>query len=271
MRLTGRDGFSLPDALAALVLIGVLGTVMVRTTLTLGRATRAQQERGIVESAFDLGADYLSTELAEVSRGDVLRISRQSVSYRAFRLTGLACLVAPTEIRILQERLAAVRLPQPGRDSLLIYSGRDSIGGRGGVWASLPIHGIARSSCGTMPALKVTTTIDTAAVAMGSGADVVPVRAFEVMEARFYVSQGSTWLGARSESSGETVQPLAGPFEASGTGFEFFDSAGAVPASPAAVRTIRLSFSGRAPGWDGRTGAHQATAAASLAPENLRP
>ncbi len=272
MRLTrGGNGFSLPELVVALTLIGLLGTIIVRTTLSLSRVSRAQQERGTVEGAFDLGADYLSAELAAVSHGDVFRISRESVSYRAFRLSGLACLVSRTEVRILEERLAAVRLPQAGRDSLLLYSGRDSTGGSRAIWVSLPIHGVARSRCGALPALSVATIIDSAAVALGSGPDLVPVRAFEVMEARFYTSQGSTWLGARSESSGETVQPLAGPFEASGTGFEFSDTAGAVATAPAAVRAIRLLFSARTSGWEGRPSAHQTSATASIAPENLRP
>jgi len=143
------------------------------------------------------------------------------------------------------------------------------VGGAGRGWVSLPIAGVIRSACGTRAALSFTTTVDSGTVGPASWPELAPVRTFEIMEARFYLSAGSTWLGARSVTSGETVQPLAGPFEATGTGFEFFDSAGAPTAVPETVRHIRINLAARAVGWDGSRGAHAMNATTSILPENL--
>lgn len=270
MLLGRQKGFALAELLTSLILLGVLGTVVVRTLLSVGRAVRGQLERAGVESAFDLGTDYLGVELAGVAAGDLTGISRESVTYRVVRMVGLACLVADSEIRVLQERLSATRVPQPGRDSLLLYSGSDSIGAADRGWVSLPLAGVTRSTCGTRPALSLATSLDSGVVDLSSLPMLVPVRTFEVMEARFYPSLGASWLGARSVTSGETVQPLAGPFESAGTGFEFLDAAGAETTLPAAVRTIRFTLAGRAVGWDGTRGAHSWNAATAIVPENLR-
>lgn len=269
--LLGRQrGFAIAELLTSLIVLGVLGTVVVRTILSVGRALRGQQERAGVESAFDLGTDYLAVELAGAARGDLVSISPESVTYRAARLAGLACLVTDSEIRVLEDRLSAIRLPQPGRDSLLLYSGADSAAAAGRGWVSLPLAGVRRSACGTSPALSLATSLDTGVVDLAALPILVPVRTFEVMEARFYPSLGAIWLGARSLTSGETVQPLAGPFEATGTAFEFLDSAGLGTVVPAAVRIIHFRLAGRTVGWDGIRGAHVASASASIAPENLR-
>lgn len=269
--LLGRPrGFALAELLTSLFLLGVLGTVVVRTLLSVGRTVRGQQERAAVESAFDLGTDYLGVELAGAAHGDLISISRESVTYRVVRMVGLACLVANSEILVLEERLSAIRGPQPGRDSLLLYTGADSVGAAGRGWVNLPLAGVTRSSCGSKPAVSLATSLHSGVVDLSSLPTLVPVRSFEVMEARFYPSLGATWLGARSVTSGEAVQPLAGPFESAGTGFEFLDSSGGETAVPAAVHTIRITLAGRTVGWDGARGARISNTAAAVAPENLR-
>lgn len=270
MRLTGPRGFSLAELLAGLVLAGTLGTILARAVLSTSRVFRAHQERAMVETAFDLAAEYLGTELAAIGRGDLLRAAPESLSFRAVRLVGIACLVTTTEVRILEERLSAARSPQAGRDSIQLYLGADSISGLDG-WAGLPIHAVGRQSCGTRPALRLSTSVDSGTLAAARSSDLVPVRTFEIMQARFYQSLDATWLGARSESAGEAVQPLAGPFDRSGTGFEFVDSTGLITHSPASVRTIRVSFSGTSSGWNGAAGTYTARVTRSVSPRNLRP
>jgi prepilin-type N-terminal cleavage/methylation domain-containing protein len=264
-----RRGFALAELLVGLVLLGIVGAVVVRTILSVSRTLRGQQEQAVVESAFDLASDYLAAELGGLSRGDLVQASREAVTYRAMRLTGLACLVTATEVRVPEERLWAVRAPQPGRDSLLLYTGADSHSSAGRGWLSLPLAGMGRSTCGTMPALSLTTTLDPVVAALASLSWQVPVRTFEVMEARLYASLGATWLGARSASAGEAIQPLAGPFEQVGSGFEFLDSVDAVAVVPSDIRVVRLSLTGRVAGWDGSIAARTRSARATLAPENL--
>jgi len=270
MRLTDRRGLSLAELLAGLVLVGMLGTILARATLGTSRVFRAHQERATVETAFDLGADYLATELAAVGPGDLLRAAPDSLSYRAVRLVGVACLVSATEVRILDQRRSAARSPQAGRDSILVYLGVDSITEQDG-WAGLPIYAVGRTTCGSQPALRLSTNIDSGTLAAARRTELVPVRTFEVMQARFYQSLGSTWLGARSVSAGEAVQPLAGPFDRSGTGFELVDSTGRVTSSPASVHSVRVSFSATSSGWHDGARTYTARAAQSVSPANLRP
>ena len=67
----------------------------------------------------------------------------------------------------------------------------------------------------------------------------VPVRFFEVMEVRLYQSGGRWWVGARSVSNGEVIQPVIGPLAPGGLEFQFVDQAGGTVSNPATVSLIK--------------------------------
>ena len=86
----------------------------------------------------------------------------------------------------------------------------------------------------------------------------VPLRVFEVMELRFYPSGGSWWLGARSVSAGENIQPVAGPFGSDGFLLELLDADGTATVDPTQARLVRArlateSGDGQALGGSTRT------------------
>jgi hypothetical protein len=97
----------------------------------------------------------------------------------------------------------------------------------------------------------------------------VPVRFFEVMEIRLYQSGGRWWVGARSVSNGEVIQPVMGPVASSGLQFQFLDQGGGSISSPTALSriTVRLTttmddrdaLSGAASGGVGRRDSMLAT------------
>jgi hypothetical protein len=60
------------------------------------------------------------------------------------------------------------------------------------------------------------------------------------MQAKLYRSQGAWWLGARSESAGEVIQPVAGPLAPAGLRLVYRDSLGLPTSAAGGVREIEL-------------------------------
>jgi len=266
MSLTARNvGMTLPEVLAGLVLLGFLGAagtaVLIRTT----RFHSVARSRVALATALDASLGFLDAEFAEVAPGDLMSATPDGIIYRAIRLDGHACLVGGGSVRIAQARLRASRLPQAGRDSMLILVQTDS----GAQWMSSGIHNVTTAQCGTEPAIR----LDGDTAVLGSASypvpSLVPIKTFEVMETRLYYSGGRRWLGARSVSAGEGIQPLAGPFEA-GALFALADSAGASATAATAFSILGRMVVAR-PTWDRSPGAQRDTASSALYPRNLSP
>ena len=62
---------------------------------------------------------------------------------------------------------------------------------------------------------------------------------------KLYQSTGQWWLGLRSVSTGEAIQPLAGPLTEDGLRFEFLDLLGQPTTDRTSVRSIHLEVQGR--------------------------
>ena len=246
-------GFALIELLVGLVLFGLIGGVMLHTTLTMERTTHAHLSRLGIEGSLDAGIAFLDSELASLGRdstgSDLLLQAPESLSYRAERATGLACQITATSVRVSIARYAGARQPQPGRDSLLLYLGQDAVLQGPGPWSAAPVLAVRTATCGSSPAWSIATAIDTTRTSLANLATWIPVRVFEVMQARLYRSAGATWLGVRSVSAGETIQPLAGPFTSGRSGFLLWDSVGGAAAAPAATRRIAIALSGAWTGW----------------------
>jgi hypothetical protein len=262
MSLTTRRGLTLVDLLVALVLFGLLGTAVTRALIGQRRATGILLERDQAYGTLDQASAWLAAELAEVGRADgatdLLRLGVDSMSYRAFRSAGLACLVATDQVRIRRDQQSLWRTPQPGRDSLLLFLSADSAPGHG-TWAALAISSVSGSSCAGQPALRLGTDID--ASRLTGLPPLVPVRTFEIMQLRLYRSQGEWWLGARSESAGEAIQPVTGPLSPQGLRLTYRDAMGREVAEPALVRQLELRLSPARPGDSARV---------KLQPRNLQ-
>jgi hypothetical protein len=218
---------------------------------------------------------FLGSELSSLGRdtagSDLVQQAAESLSYRAERGTGFACQVTAGAVLLEIGRYVATRQPQPGRDSMLLYLGPDAALGVPGDWVATPIVAVQNGSCGSGPAWKLVTLIDTTRVSLAGLPSSVPARVFEVMQARFYRSSGAIWLGVRSVSAGEIIQPLAGPFTLARSGFIPRDAAGGRATIPAATRQIEIGLSGPWTGWGGRGPAPDESTGVSLAPRNLFP
>ncbi len=271
MPVKGRQGVTLPDALVGLVLLGLLGLLVTRTAVRAERTARSQEARARLHLAFDAGLAWLAAEFADLGPEDILSVAPDSVRYRGTRGLGILCQVAHDEVRLLSRQFTASRAPQPGRDSLLVPLLPDLPVGADTTWIGLPLLSVRQSSCGAEAALALGTIVDTLRRPPALLPARLPVRLFEVMQARFYPSLGATWLGARSVSAGEVIQPLAGPFSANGTRFVARDTGGAPTGDPRAVQRITLDLAGTRFDWAGGTGTVVESASVDLSPANLLP
>ena len=118
MSLNRADrGFALIELLMGLILFGLIGGVMLRTTLSMERTTHAHLSRLGIEGSLDTGIDFLGSELASLGRDssgtDLVSQALDSLSYRAERATGLACQVTATSVRTSIARYAATQGPGP--------------------------------------------------------------------------------------------------------------------------------------------------------------
>lgn len=266
-------GFTLTNLLVALILFGMIGLTIVRIIVGAERSLRALRGHASLQAAFDLGTTYLDAELSDLGRDegptDLTRTAPESLSYRATRATGLACRVSATEVVLSRAHLYAPRSPQPGRDSLLLFLPPASAVDSPARWQAFPVTNVGSTTCGTSSAIRVGTQIDTTGFLLPDVPALIPARIFEVMQARLYTVQGERWLGARSETSGEGIQPLAGPFIGLESGFTFRDSAGGVASSLREIRSIDLRLAGSRPGWGRGGAAVMESVTVRVSPRNL--
>jgi hypothetical protein len=270
MPIALRRGLALPDLLIGLLVLGLVATLAVKLTLAHGRLLRGLRERAALQSALTTSFTLLAADLSDLAPGDLQQSLPDLMQYRAFRSSGLACSVRGSEVLVLVDYFSAARLPQAGRDSLLVYAGRPPSSVPSDQWLAAPLTGVGRSDCAGRPAYRLATVLDSTRLAAGLQTGLVPVRTFEVVQARIYQSLGAWWLGVRSVSAGEPLQPVVGPFEVIGTRFSYFDSSGSGTWTPQAVRRLGVTLAGRTADWSGAMAVRD-SAELTLSPPNLWP
>lgn len=271
MPVSRRAGVTLPELMIGLVLFGLVGTLLARQALGAERVAREEEARVRLHAALDGGLAFLSADLGDLGPGDLAMVAAESLRYRATRGHGLTCQLSATEVRVAGPNLGGARAPQPGRDSLLLPLRADDPQAGDTGWLALPLLAVQPTTCGGSPAVALLTGIDTLVHPLSGLPGRLPVRVFEVMQARLYASAGSIWLGARSVSAGEVIQPIAGPFELPASRFAPRDSSGNPTASAAATRSIGVILSGQRVRWHGGGGVVAESAYVQLTPANLGP
>ncbi len=246
LSLVSRRGFTLVELAAALVLLGLLSGSIYRVLVTQQRLAQLQVERMSLQANLRAGVGLLTAELREVGVGpaetDIQALGPDSITYRAMRTAAFACAVSGPNVRILAGSFG-YRWPQAGRDSLLLFVEGDSTIATDDRWVAAPILAVsAGAACGGRPAVDLSTTIDLTAVPLTSVQLDAPVRTFEVMQLKLYLSGGRYWLGARSVSAGETIQPVLGPLTATGLTLTYGDSTGTPTGDPRRVRTVAVTL-----------------------------
>jgi hypothetical protein len=246
-----RRGVSLVELVVALGLLGLVGAVTLRVMLAFFQEVAALRERGALQSDGRTGALLVQSELRELGAGpdgpaDLVDMATDSITYRAPRGHGVNCWVGIGQVRILDTPLlpfSSLRTIAPGRDSLLLFVEGNPASMDDDRWLRLPVLSVSASSCAGLPAIAVG-TIDFTPLLPGADLGAVepggPVRSFEVMRLKEYVSTGHRWLGAESLSGGDAVQPVLGPLSGNGVTMAYRGKDGAATLDPRAVRSIEV-------------------------------
>ncbi len=235
MRLTSRGAVLIEVVIAALltaILVVASLTGLSVVSRALGRQVTATASARILRAGVLIGiAEW--NDLAPRA-GDLLSVASGSMVYRAMRASGLGCGLGPDGLLLAAGQLAALRAPVAGRDSLAVLTGPDA-------WSVAALT--AAPSAGTCPNGDPAIELpydrsggDPFAGAAWPAAFVI----YEIMEVRGYQSGGEWWLGLRSVSSGEVIQPAMGPLAANGLSLRVLDAAGAPASPPPAARQLEL-------------------------------
>jgi hypothetical protein len=160
---------------------------------------------------------------------------------------GFTC-AAATSSQLLLRAATWMGLRQPADvDSVAIHLESDPDSAADDGWVRARVTGVANGTCtdGTQ-AILLNTAWESPAladVAVRNMAVGGPVRIFETMEIHYYPQDGKMWLGMRSLSRGEVIQPLVGPLAAFSLGY--LDRDGRATPVMTDVRTMTLSLRGR--------------------------
>lgn len=231
----GARGWALAEAAVAMILTAIVAAAALGGLVGLQRRAAGEAERVAMASSLRTAAQVLHAELGSLdpAEGDLLTATPAWMTYRVVRGAGIGCGPAPDGIVVRTGTWRSLRLPAPGRDSLLVLEAGTS-------WRILALAGPVRSATcpDGSPGLAFPTTPPP------PGDSLTVVRTFEIMELRHYVSGTDAWLGLRSISAGEVIQPVSGPFRASPAPFSYFDVAGAATSDPNRVRQVRAVFHG---------------------------
>jgi prepilin-type N-terminal cleavage/methylation domain-containing protein len=245
-------GFTLVEIVVALALtLIVIGSVH-RLLVTIQRLSRTQAAQVDLQSNVRAGVLVIANELRELNaldggsadQTDLLTIAGTAVTYRAARGIGFVCQPPSAgQIRIARSTFSGARDPEPSRDVALLLVEADPAAGTSDAWLPLAITGVASSSnCPGVagPAISIAVGTPVPVTPVGT-----PLRVYETMEFKLYQSSGEWWLGARSVSAGEAIQPLVGPLAAAdGLRFEYLNRQGMLTHDPASVRSIIVRLRG---------------------------
>jgi hypothetical protein len=268
--VVARRGFTLVELMVGLVCALAVSGVALRLLLVNLRVARVQAERAGLQDNVRAGALIVASELRELgfdsvpeaaalglpaaASSDILIGEPGRIRYRAPRGLGFTC-VAPNASQIVLRTATwqGQRPPVAQVDSLALFVEGDPALSRDDVWVRAGITGVSAGSCADgAPAIALATSWETSAVAAGAVAGAVtggPVRVFEIMEFQYYRQGGTSWLGQRSVSRGEVIQPLIGPLADSSGGrrgftLGYLDRADDPTAAMSEVRTVTISLRG---------------------------
>ena len=258
MLTRSRRGFTLVEVMVSLSLTLVVAGALYSLLVSTQRITRAQAQRVELQSNVRAGSLVALNELRELSavtggtgaQNDILVAGATALEFRAMRGIGFICgTPSATTIRMTRSSFTGGRDPQAGRDQALIFIEDSAAAGAENSWLGTNIVGVATGvPCPGALGPGITLTVPANASVAGLEAG-TPVRIAEVMELRLYESEGRSWLGARSVSSGEAIQPLVGPLT-NGSGFrlEYLDATGTPTVDRTSIKSIRIALRGTTEG-----------------------
>ena len=232
-----RRGTGLVEALVAATLTALLVVAALGALSAMQRSTGRFASRALSEQVIRGVTQLLRSELGDVapSAGDIVSLTPSSITYRSVRATGLACGSSGGRVQVFASSWVSLRQPAADRDSLVLL-GQPVDTEK--VVASLgpAVMGVCPDGVASMSLPYLVGAPDV----MAAGRYPSPLLVSEVMEVRGYESGGEWWVGVRSVSSGEVIQPAHGPIVANGLRIVAFDSTGTTTSVPSLVSHLHF-------------------------------
>jgi prepilin-type N-terminal cleavage/methylation domain-containing protein len=251
--MANRRGFTLAEIMIAMTLMLIVSGAAFKLLVTTQRLSRSQAEQASLQSNVRMGSLVVLNDLRELNtvvagtaeKNDILTIAANDITYRAMRGMGFLCQASTaTQIRVARSSFSGFRDPVAGRDGLYVFIDGDPDTEADDSWLPVAITTVATGTAcpGALGDITLTTPNTAGLVGLAVG---TPIRVYEVMELKLHQADGKSWLGARSISAGEAIQPVLGPL-VDGNGFqlEYLDAAGAITADRTAIKSIRITIRG---------------------------
>jgi prepilin-type N-terminal cleavage/methylation domain-containing protein len=251
-----RRGFTLIELLIGLIIMGILGTALVKTMTNIQRTTGAQAARMDSQESMRAATFYISGLLHEVDayEGDLVSATSGAIRVRAPRWTGITCTGVTTSganlnVTVRKSQLWGVRSPSPTLDSLHVFNEVTTAARNDDVWLLGKMIDTLTQDCpDATPGLRLTILISsasggnaaaTAGFSLGS-----PIRGFQMEGLALYTDgSGVNWLGqstADLTGTWSAVTPLAGPLQAGGLSFTYYDTLNVVTGTATNVASVGI-------------------------------
>jgi prepilin-type N-terminal cleavage/methylation domain-containing protein len=254
--MTGRRGFTLVEALTALVLLGIIGSALLRVLVGHQRLYQSQMQRVIVNEAARAGVAVLASELRGLAaaEGDLIAMESSSVTYESMQALYFQCAPPDTgglAVVLDRDGYYGLRPISATDDSLLLFAENDPTTRMDDGWVSAGIAGMTTGAACPGGTPSVTVRLDALTSAELAGVDSgAPVRTFRPTKVLIYQdATGSWWLGSReyqrASDAWSTTQPIVGPLSASGLELTYVDSAGNVTTDVTRVARIGIRIEGQ--------------------------
>ena len=257
-----RGGFTLVEVIVGLMLALTVGGAAYHLVLASQRLGRAQFDRLAAQDNLRVGALIVANELRElgfdsvppvaglavgpVASADLLIGESGRVRYRAMRGLGFICAPpASGQIVLRISTWLGLRQPAANVDSVALFLEGDPARSDDDAWVRARVTGVTAAACDDgAPGIALTLGWEAPAVGTEAAAKMPfggPVRIFEIMEIQQYAQDGKYWLGMRSVSRGEVIQPLLGPLAE--FSLRYLDRADVPTSVPSDMRSVTVELS----------------------------
>ncbi len=251
--MANRRGFTLIEVMIAMTIMLIVMGGVYKMMLSTQRLSRGQTERMTLQSNVRIGSLMVLNDLRElntvlgglVAQNDVLAIAATDITYRGMRGIGFVCQAGTaTQLRISRSSFSGYRDPVAVRDSLYAFNeGADPDSETDDSWLPVAITAVSEATaCPGAIGAGITLTTPNTATLVGLAAG-TPIRFYEVMQVKLHQADGKSWLGARSVSAGEVIQPVLGPLaDGNGLLLEYVTAAGVATTDRTAIKSIRVTL-----------------------------
>ncbi len=266
-RLPVRDrrGFTLVELLVALVISGIIATVILQLLGSQGRFTRTQMNRQEVQQNARAALDVITNELRGTSTGAVTELGTDRIRVRQPRAWGLVCESRLGQASVMFPDTIGFRATASEQDSLAVIGTTLTAYGVSDITAQTPTteqaecnmpKGNATTGETPNPLLTATSRVESRARMFsgnmpdldGPSPVVAPVPAVIVYLYDSVEYRVGTYNGLSGRWILRNGQPLAGPIEGSGLRIRALDAADAPTANPTAATQLVISVITRSQG-----------------------